>query len=78
MFESAETLASDYDDAQLATMLALAKQRSTSFRRRQRRRRSMTGALALLLVIALGTAYVIRPAGRRVPGTPRPRSLSPP
>ena len=77
MFESAETLASDYDDAQLATMLALAKQRSTSFRRRQRRRRSMTGG-ALLLVIALGTAYVIRPAGRRVPDTLRPRSLSPP
>ena len=68
MFESAETLASDYDDAQLATMLALAKQRSTTFRRRQRRRRSMTGALALLLVIALGTAYVIRPAGTTRPG----------
>ena len=46
MFESAETLVSDYDDAQLATMLALAKQRSTTFRRRQRRRRSMTGARA--------------------------------
>ncbi len=58
MLDSPEVNLPDYDDAQLEAMLHRAKGRSDMFRHSRRRRRSITGAVALAIVVTIAGASV--------------------
>lgn len=51
----------EFDDAELAVMLDLAKERSRALGHRRRLRRSVTGAAVLVLIIGTAGAFVLRP-----------------
>ena len=70
MLDSPDISLPDYEDAELDAMLDMAKRRANLLRHNHRRRQSITGALAIALLVAVVAMSVLRFDGPTAGGSP--------